>query len=144
MLNANSVIFENDKLDQALSKKKVIFKTKALFPFQLAPDEIIIDTFKVSFVYNVFLGTRTVETILFDNIGDLDIDVSFLFGALKILSLSHNGKWFEITHLKKDNAIKAKRILEGILIANKENISLENYTDVDKLAEKLEKLGSSL
>ena len=73
----------------------------------------------------------------------MDIDLSGLFGELKILSLSHNNKWFKINHLRKKNAIKAKKIIEGILTAKKENINLENYENIDTLVEKLEKLGSA-
>lgn len=153
MLNKDTLIFsqkmetteKKDKLDSLLAKKKKLFQVFAVFPFQLKPDELIIDTQKVTILYNEFFGATTAETILLDQIGDIEIDISLLFGALRILSLSHDKQWLKITGLHRNDAIKAKRIIEGLLIAKKEGIDFDdNDADANALADKLEKLGSSL
>lgn len=133
---------EKTRLDELLKNKKILYQTSAIFPFHLSPDQIVIDTQKVTIFYNQFLGPTSAETVLIDNIGDVDIDVSFVFGALKILSSSHQNQWLEITHLPKSEAIKARRIIEGLLIARKEGIDLSEVED-QELVDKLESLGSS-
>src|SRR5260221_3343398 len=102
MPDQESIKFSStSKLDRLLSHKKILYKTEAIFPFQLAPDRIVIDTQKVTIFYNQILGPTTAETILIESILDLDIDVSFVFAALKIKSLSHDNQWLEVTHLPR-------------------------------------------
>jgi hypothetical protein len=130
------------KIEQLIANKKKLYQIFSFFPLQLAPDQLIIDTQKVTIIYNQFLGDRFSETILLDQIGDVDLELGFLFGSLNILSLRHEKKWIKISQLKRDEVLRAKRIIEGLIIAKKEGISLDN-SDPD-LVDELEKLGSAL
>ena len=132
---------KEDKLDILLAKKKKLFQAFAIFPFQLRPDELIIDTQKITLLYNELFGPSTAETILLDQVEDVEIDISLWFGTLRILSLTHDKQWLKITGMHRNDTIKAKRIIEGLLIAKKEGIDFD-VNDTTALADKLEKLGS--
>ena|ERR1700722_5022322 len=129
------------KIEQLLANKKKLYEISSFFPLQLAPDQLIIDTQKITIIYNQFFGERFSETILLDQIGDVDLELGFLFGSLHILSLSHEKQWIKISQLKRDEVLRAKKIIEGLIIAKREGITLDNSDQ--SLVNELEKLGSA-
>ena len=133
---------QSKKIEQLLANKKKLYQIFSVFPLQLAPDQLIIDTQKVTIIYNQFFGETFSESFLLDQIGDVDLELGFLFGSLHILSLSHEKQWIKISQLKRDEVLRAKRIIEGLIIAKREGITLDNSDE--GLVDELEKLGSAL
>jgi|SRR6185437_6270443 len=127
------------KFHKLLAEKKKLYQISAIFPLQLFPDQLIIDTQKITLIYNQLLG-EVRETILIDQIGDLDLTLGPLFRSLNILSISHGKQWLKISQLRRDQALRAKRIIEGLIIARRGNIELDDSDQ--KLTNELEILGS--
>ena len=127
------------KLDNLLQNAhKVVLSIKNTFPFVLFPDELIIDANKVDIIYNEFFSSSQAVTILVNDIADVVVETSLFFAALKITTKSKD--FYTVRYLKKADAIRARRILEGIILTLEAGIDL---TSIDKgeIQSKVEAIG---
>jgi hypothetical protein len=124
------------KLQQLVEKSHhVLFTAKAMFPFQLIPDRIVIDQNKVTVEYRNILQTENIQTILLQDMADVQVTY-ILF--LANLTLVRQGEYVSIPFLRREDAVRAKQIIAGLLIARKEELVLDDVEPgllVDKLIE---------
>lgn len=134
---------EIDKFEAVLGgSKRVLLKTSSIFPFDLFPDEITIDETKVSIVYHEFFFSDEVHSITIDMIKDIDVETGPLFATLKIVPDGYPGRPMELRFLKKKDAIKARQIIQGLIIARKHGIDPTKIQSEDFL-EKIELMGTT-
>ena len=74
-------------------------------------------------------------------IREVFVETSPWFATLKIVGKDFNGKSVKISFLKRDDALKAKKIIQGLSIGVKEGVDFSQIQK-DSLSEKLEDLGS--
>ena len=135
---------ENVKKIDALAKMTTnqIYKISAVFPFDLFPNHIIIEQKQIIIRYRQFFFTHQDYHILISDILMPVVEVSIFFATLK-LEIGEGG--FQqnpppVKFLFKKEALKAKRIIAGLLICLKENIDLSEMTREDVLR-KIEEIG---
>ncbi len=141
----NEILPKNEqieKFEKLLKSDTILFRAKAVFPFHLAPDELIIDTVKVSLRSKRFMAGESVETVLHSDIQEVTISLAFLFANLTIRPKGVGITPLHITYLWKHDAIRAKQIIEGIQVALKQGIEPGQLGSVSDLAEKIIRLGS--
>jgi len=119
-----------------------LYKLSAIFPFDLFPNQIIIEQKQVIIIYKQFFYTAQDYHILISDILMPIIETSFFFATLKI-ELGMGG--FQqnpppVAHLNKNDAIKAKRIIVGLTICHKENIDLSGLSR-EQILKKIEEIG---
>jgi hypothetical protein len=102
----------------------VLLQIKSIFPLDILPDRLVLDMSKVTIYSRQFLGTTTEHAIMLDEIRDVDLETSAFYSTLRILVSGPSGMWTTITNLKKSEGRLAKYVLEGLLIARKENCNL--------------------
>jgi hypothetical protein len=97
---------------------KVLLHAKAMFPFDLFGSTITIDANKVNIRLKTFFMTETVTSVMLKEIMDVRVNASLIFGQLVIDYGPHPLKvsTVYISHLHKKDALKAKEIIEGILV----------------------------
>lgn len=120
---------EVHKLRNLASATSVLFKAKTVFPFQFFPDEIIVDPIKVSLIRRIFFGSEELFSIEIKNILEVTVASGPFFATLIIKflvigSLTPPPPPIIINHLKKSDAAKARRIIQGLIIAKREGINL--------------------
>lgn len=132
------------KINELIQKsRKPLFELSTVFPFDLFPDKLSIELDRVNIYHKNFLKTGEVRGIAMNNIGEVVIGLSPFLTTLRIIE-ERIGP--EATHVFKpvwkEDAVRARRIITGLIIANKEGIDLTIFS-TQELAKKAEDLGRS-
>ncbi len=127
---------------ETLSKRaeRIILQATNIFPFDLFPDQIIVDETKVSIVYKEFFWSESIQPILLDSITDVVVETSLFFGKLKIINF--NRAEVVVEWLWKKDALEARRVIQGLVVAKKAGVDFTAY-EVGELKEKVSQLGQA-
>ena len=140
---SNLLSSEIEKFNALVKRSnKILLKTSAVFPFDFFPDEITIDESKVNIIFHEFFLSEDVHSITIDMIRDIEVETSPLFATLKIVPDGYPGHALEVHYLKKKDAIKARRIIQGLMVARKQDIDLAQL-DESHFIEEIESLGKT-
>ena len=150
----NQIVFDADQLSSLAQAKsaidsemqkfttvlnaseKILFKTSSVFPFDLFPDEITIDECKINIVFHEFFLSEDIHSITIDMIKDVKVEHGPFFASLKIVPDGYPGQPLEVRYLKKEDAIKARRIVQGLIVARKQGLDpakLDFYDFINKI-----------
>ncbi len=128
-----------NKLDGLVQKTdNVLLKVSNIVP--VLTTDIVIDSSKVSVVYRPFPFSERIHSISVRDITDVYIETVPFFATLNIVDTGFVENLVKITWLVKSDAEKARRIITGLMQANKENIDLKLVQDKE-LGPKLEEIG---
>lgn len=134
---------EKEKLQSLIDKThRVIFRAKTVFPFDFFPDEIIIDQNKIDIVINIFFSSSDTVTIPFKIVQTAHVSTDLFFGTLTLNLEFSKENPVAVRFLTRTDAIKAKRIINGLAICEKENIDLSKF-DIEDIREKVEEIGKT-
>lgn len=133
---------ENTLSNVTRGSKIILLKIKTVFPFTLFPDTIVIDLHKINIVRKDFFLTKRINSINHEDILNIVIECGPLFATLKITTRFFSGKPIVVSYLKKSDAILAKRLIHGLIIAQRKAIPLREV-EVETLLKNLEQLGSA-
>lgn len=117
-----------------------VLHIKAVFPFDFFPNEVIIDKTKVTIVRKYFFWTRQITTILIADILNVTVNHSLLFGALSIADRFFAADPFVINYLWKQDAARAASVIQGMVLAAKEQIDVKKIPS-ETLAQHAEEVG---
>lgn len=133
------VIFNNaqDKKDSDTRIKQLaqmtegrLFKASAVFPFDLFPNKIYIEQKQIIIVYRQFFFNSQDYHILIEDILMPVVEQGIFFATLR-LEMGPGGYQQnppQVNFLKKNDALRIKRIIVGLLICHKEKIDLSEMT----------------
>lgn len=124
----------------------VLFQTDSANPIDPFPNSIIIDTAKVSIIYRHFFATERVHSVMIQDVSDVFIDTSPFFAKLSIVDKGFTENEVSIDWLGKENAIKARRVIQGLVVASQKGIDfgkLRQELSAEEIVEKIEKLGKA-
>lgn len=139
---------KNEKVNEERFKMLVrgshhpLFQLSNVFPFDLFTDEITIEIAQVNVIKRYFFATAHLHTIPIKNIADIFLDTSLFFASLKIIDSSFIESSIQVEYLRKDEACKARRIIQGLVTAKKEEIDL-NKISPEGLTQAIESLGQA-
>ncbi len=125
-----------------LKSENNLYKLKSVFPFAFFPEKITIDPVKVSVVSKEFFSSERIHCIYIKNILDVFLSSGPIFATLKIVDQSFTENTVTISFLKKNEAFKARKIIQGLIVAHQQEINVTGLQD-DNLIEKLEKIGTA-
>lgn len=132
---------EMNKFEKTLEASKgILFQTKSVFPFDFFPNEIVIDENKVDLIYGLFFFSREVFSISIKNINSAGSSSNLFFGELSIELEGYNENPKPIKYLWRKDAIKARRIINGLITLNKQNVNIARLNIVE-LKKKVEEIG---
>jgi len=132
-----------DKFDRLLNESHIVLlKLKSVFPFDFFPDEIIVDPMKVNIVSREFFLSPTTHTIYIKNILDILVDCSVFFATVRIMYEGFGPNVVYVKYLKKSEAQKARRIIQGLAVATREGVDFTKL-NTRELVNKIENLGSA-
>jgi|SRR3990167_8638677 len=126
----------------ASESARVILDIKAVFPFNFFPDELMVDETKVSIHTNFFFYNKQVRSIEYSDIFNVVIQEGLFFAKLEIVDRYFSEQSITIEYLKKKDAVLARRIIQGMIIAKKKNIDLRSLP-IHELMQKLDRIGQS-
>ncbi len=137
---------EKQKLHHLMNRSQTpLLEVTTVFPFDLFPDTIVIDATKVHIIDREFFFTEEIHSIPIKNIVDIYVDTGPFFATLRILpQLIFQNQITQIPKLWKSDAMKARDVIQGLILATKENINVTNLpdeVDTDQLQHDLQSLG---
>lgn len=127
-----------------ISKKnnEVLFRTKAVFPFDFFPSELIITATQIEVRNNVFFNSFRDCSIPLQDLGYIEINKSIFFASLRIFNI-RSTEPILIDYLRANEAIKAKDIIRGLLIAQESGVDV-SVIETHMVLPQLEQLGRAI
>jgi hypothetical protein len=129
------------KFDDLIKRSTTnIFHTKAVFPFDLFPDEMIIDEVKINIFHREFFGSERIHSIPLDDVFQIAVNTTPFLSTLKITDRRFSDEPLTISNLWTKEAVRARRIIQGLVISKQEKLDISQY-DANTLAGYMEELG---
>jgi hypothetical protein len=136
-----AVTEEVKKLDELVTKShRILFRCKTVFPFDLFPDELIIDENKIDIIHKTFFYTEAIYSVVMKNVHGATVQTGILFSSLDIEVIGFENDPPPLKFLWAADATKARRIITGLTTAIKEGIDLSKIPAED-LTKKVEEIG---
>lgn len=130
--------------DAVAGSQEVLAKARSTFPFVLFPDTITVDRTKVTIEQQTFFKVGEVMSIRIEDILNVTAHVGPFFGCIKLTTRYFNTKRppYTINYLKRREALRIKRIIQGYIIAMYKKIDCSALS-THELAHMLDELGKS-
>lgn len=136
----DKTVSEDKRLDQLVVSSNVpLFKLSSVFPFDFFPNHITIEPSQINIVISAFLSDRRLS-FAYDDISDVFVDQTIFFACLKIIDKHFGQNSVEINFLKRNDALRARRIIQGLIVANREKVNLAGM-NAGVLLKKIEDIG---
>ncbi|MEK7092211.1 MAG: hypothetical protein AAB907_01145 [Patescibacteria group bacterium] len=133
----------NEKLDMLLKgSQRILLKASSVFPFDFFPDELTIDENKVNIIFHPFFFSKDVHSIMIEMIRDIEVETGPFLAVLKLVPDGYPGHALELRYLKRNDALKARRIIEGLMVARRHGIDPSKLDSPDFLKQ-IETLGKT-
>ena len=125
-----------------IKSHEVLFQANTVFPFTLFPDTVTVDREKVSFTSRFFFGIAKLTGVPIRDILSVEADIGPFFGSVHTSSRYFVTNPKSINWLRRKDAEKLQRLLQGYVIAHEQDINCDNIPK-DKLIAMLTALGTS-
>jgi hypothetical protein len=118
----------------------VLYSLSAVFPFDFFPDKLIIRLNHVDIIHEIFFWSGATDRIQIIDIRDVSVQYNPIFATLILTPAGAANPGLRIRYLWKNQAMRAKRILLGILECHRQQVDLSKHSKRDILAY-VEKIG---
>jgi len=134
---------DNNKLKKLVKKSnRILLSIKThRFPFDFSPDVVNIEEKRVNIVTKHFVAS-VVHSVDIKDVSNIFIESSLFFAKLVFISRTFEKNIISIDFLRKNEAIYARRIIEGLRVFELEKIDTSSYS-VAQLLEKLKELSTT-
>lgn len=136
-----SGMVESRNLPSTHNFNRELFRLKAHWLVDLFPDELVIQEKTISVIRNELL-VSFVETMPVRDIGRVVYIDAPIFGALRIIGKNTQHE-LHIKGLNKARAVKAKEIIEGLLLEDSGVVDVPHWIEADKRRDMLAGAGRS-
>ncbi len=118
----------------------VLYSLSSVFPFDLFPDKIIIRLNHVDVIHGIFFWSGATDRIQVIDIRDVGVQYNPIFAKLTITPVGPPNITLNVKFLWRYQAMRAKRILLGILECHRQQVDLSKYS-TKELLRYVEKIG---
>ncbi len=119
----------------------VLVRATTVFPFTANPDTVTLDRTKLTITHRDFFKTAEVLSIRVEDILNVTASVDAFFGSIKISTRFFDpNKPYVVKFLRRKDALKLKRIVQGYLIARQREVDCSALS-TRQLANLLDELG---
>lgn len=119
-----------------------LYKISTIFPFDFFQTKIEINEKTVNLVFQTFFFSKNTFPLLLSDIKNVRASTDLFFGSLRFEVSGYEKNPPAINFLPKNKAIKARQIIIGLIILQKEDIDLTKIS-ADKLIKKSPKTRQS-
>lgn len=129
------------KLDDLADKSdSILLKVSTFWPFTFFVNDIIVDPYKVNIIFREFFWSEHIHSVMIKDILDVVVETSVFFATVKIVDQGYVENTIDITYLKRDDAMKVRKIIQGLVIAHRQAVDLSILTP-SHIRTKAEELG---
>lgn len=129
-------------MDYSKKEVRVLYSLKSLFPLDPFPTTITIQPSTISIVHNLFGLSQNLMTVTMEDIFTVEVEAGLFFANLRIQQKQPLTPLVEITYLWKDQAMKARRIIQGLLVVQTKNLEIPDMK-ASEVIPYLEDIGST-
>jgi hypothetical protein len=122
--------------------EEVIFCTTTVLRFRPERFELIIDRAKITVIKRLFLLADNITSIGLGDMFSVKLSAGSFFGSLT-LKARYVDQPIVITYLSRKKAFRAKRIIEGLIVASNKGIDLDEIP-MDELTEEIIRIGTGV
>lgn len=122
------------------NSQDILLTVSSAFPLGFFPDTITIDREKVTIVNRTFFRVAEIVSIRIEDVLNVTADVGPFFGAIKIHTRFFDANKHAVKYLRRTDALRTKRILQGYVVAVQKKIDCSAFSAV-QLAGLLDELG---
>lgn len=133
---------ENKVRELARKSSQVLYQLKSVFPFDFFPDTITINANKIDIVQSDFFFSNQRTSVPIRDIANVEVETIPFFATLKLINIRAPMRPISVSHLKHDEAIKAKRIIDGLLVATEQGADMSSL-EPKKFLPHIEAVGKS-
>lgn len=131
------------KLEGMVEKaQNVLCRARAVWPLDFFPDIITIDRKKLTIEHRSFWGVKQTVSVRHSDVTNVQAHVGPFFGSLIITSEHFINNIQTIKYLPRGDVLKIQQLIQGMIIAHKEGVEMNDIDD-KKLLELLNELGDS-
>lgn len=142
--NMRSLADEESKVNDLFrAGRKILYKIKTLFPFDLFPDELTIDPIKVNHVHRMFFFTEQINTYLLENIKSITMENFLVFSKIILFDDKSINSGVVIGPFFRKDALKAYNLIHGLMASLKRKVDITRIR-ADKDLEKLTGIGMAI
>lgn len=120
------------------SNRVIISISSKIFPWDFFPDTIVVEESRVTFVFRQFLASQS-HSVDIKDISNVFIESSLFLATLQVVSQTFIQNDIKIVHLRRNQAEKVRRIIEGLRTFIQNNIDTSDY-EIHELISKIEEL----
>lgn len=110
--------------DVVKRSRTIVYKARTVFPFDLFPNDLIIDMTKVTLVTRNFFFSGQTQSVYIRDIMDVIIETGPLFSTLRIVDSGFVQNKLAVKYLSRSTAMKARQIIEGLIAASKAGVDM--------------------
>ncbi len=125
----------------AKKSHEILFKANTVFPFTLFPDTVTLDREKLSFASRYFFKVAQITSLPVRDILSVEADIGPFFGSVHTASRYFVTNPKSIRWLRRKDAEKLQRLLQGYIIVHEQEINCTNIKR-DELVKLLNDLGT--
>lgn len=111
-------------------------------PFDLFPDTVNVEEGRITIITRRFFSTSQVHSVDIKDISNIFINTAPFFAQLVIVSKTFAENEIRIKNLRLQEAVFARRIIEGLRIFDSKQIDTSGYSKEELIA-KLEELSTT-
>lgn len=125
---------------QSKTDNAVLFTARSVWPFQLFPDRLIIREKDLTFVRKEFFWSGSTETVLIKDIFNIRSHSGPIFGSLEFEKRLFEAS-FAMNNMWKSDALKAKQIIDGLMIAEEDDMTMPQNSSTKQKRQRAEDVG---
>lgn len=124
--------------DLVRQSNRKVMSISSMFPWSFFPNTIDVEESRITFNFRQFMSYQS-HSIDIKDITNVFIESGLFFATLQVVSKTYTQNDIKVSYLKKEEAVKARRIIEGLRTFSYNNIDTSNY-EITELISKLEEL----
>jgi hypothetical protein len=114
--------------------QEVLLSVTSVFPFTLFPHKIIIRRNHVDIVKGIFFGSAETQRILYSDIREVMVSYNPVFASINFMIIGPPEIDAHIKFLPLGRAMRAKRILGGLMESHRKQVDISAYSKRDLIA----------
>lgn len=129
------------KLEELLDKThNCLYQIKTVFPLDLFPSTLTVDANKIDLIDRYFFASDVRSSIPVQDVKSVSIESNMFFSTLKVIIDMPQDNSIIVGPLKKREALRMKRIIQGLNVCAKEEVNVLDISS-NELLSKAEELG---
>lgn len=120
----------------AIDSQEELARFRGVFPFDLFPDEIIINKTNITVIRHYFFFVSQKLICHFDDLVNSHVNVGPFFSSISIISKYFTDGQEDVKWLSRQDGEKVHAVLQGLLLSRKEGVDLKRLPKeeiIDKL-----------